>query len=183
MRPVCHRTRLPARRTYPSTASGRCSTRRRIHCLTWSDAEKMADSEVYRRPIPNKTPAVPVYPNPDWDRVCREFAKTDVTLKLLRSENAKAAAAAGETAMPYDRFYKHYGEFADRRSIVSRVGHKAGRNMEADWSGPTMALVGPVTDEVSKVNLFVLYPQPVQLLRANARHEAGYLAALPCAHP
>ena len=100
MRPVCHRTRLPARRTYPSTASGRCSTRRRIHCLTWSDAEKMADSEVYRRPIPNKTPAVPVYPNPDWDRVCREFAKTDVTLKLLRSENAKAAAARASPRCP-----------------------------------------------------------------------------------
>lgn len=56
----------------------------------------MTDSEVYGRLIPNKTPAVPVYPDPDWNRVRREFAKTDVTLKILHSENAKAATAAGE---------------------------------------------------------------------------------------
>lgn len=120
--------------------------------------EKITDSEVYGRPIPNKTPAVPVYPDPDWDRVRWEFAKTDVTLKILHSENAKTAAAAGEPAMPYDRFYKRYGEFAVRRSIVSRMWHKAGRNMEADWSGPMMALVDPVSGEVSKVHPFVVCP-------------------------
>ena len=114
----------------------------------------------------------------------RELANTDVTLKLLHSENAKAAAAAGEPPMSYDRFYKRYGEFAVRRSVVSRVGHKAGRNMEVDWSGSTIALVDPVTGEVSKVHLFVVCPlQPVQLLRADTRHEAGYLAALPRARP
>ena len=95
----------------------------------------MTDSEIYGRLFPNKTPSVPVYPDPDWDCVHRELANTDVTLKLLHSENAKAAAAAGEPPMSYDRFYKRYGEFAVRRSVVSRVGHKAGRNMEVDWSG------------------------------------------------
>lgn len=85
----------------------------------------------------------------------RELARTDVTLKLLHSEHAEAAAAAGEPAMSYDRFCKRYGEFTVRRNVVSRLGHKAGRNMEVDWSGPTMALVDPVTGEVSKVHLFV----------------------------
>lgn len=118
----------------------------------------MTDSEIYGRLFPNKTPSVPVYPDPDWDCVHRELANTDVTLKLLHSENAKAAAAAVEPPMSYDRFYKRYGEFAVRRSVVSRVGHKAGRNMEVDWSGSTIALVDPVTGEVSKVHLFVVCP-------------------------
>ena len=123
--------------------------------LTWDDAEGMTDSEVYGRLFPDKAPAGPVYPDPDWDRVHRELARTGVTLKLLHSEYVEAAAAAGEPAMSYDRFCKRYGEFTVRRNVVSRVGHKAGRNMEVDWSGPTMALVDPVTGEVSKVYLFV----------------------------
>ena len=123
--------------------------------LTWDDAEGMTDSEVYGRLFPDKAPAGPVYPDPDWGRVHRELARTGVTLKLLHSEYAEAAAAAGEPAMSYDRFCKRYGEFTVRRNVVSRVGHKAGRNMEVDWSGPTMALVDPVTGEVSKVHLFV----------------------------
>ncbi len=64
----------------------------------------------------------------------RELARTGATLKLLHSEYAEAAA--GEPAMSYDRFCKRYGEFTVRRNVVSRVGHKAGRNMEVDWSGP-----------------------------------------------
>ena len=31
--------------------------------------------------------------------------------------------------------------------------------MEVDWSGPTMALVDPVTGEVSKVHLFVAFAE------------------------
>lgn len=115
----------------------------------------MTDSEVYGRLLPDKTPAGSVYPDPDWDRVHRELARTGVTLKLLHSEYAEAAAAAGEPAMSYDRFCKRYGEFTVRRNVVSRVGQKAGRNMEVDRSGPTMALVDPATGEVSKVHLFV----------------------------
>ena len=38
---------------------------------------------------------------------------------------------------------------------MSWVGRKAGRNMEVDWSGPTMSLVDPATGVVSKVYLFV----------------------------
>ena len=67
--------------------------------LTWDDAEGMTDSEVYGRLFPDKAPAGPVYPDPDWGRVHRELARTGVTLKLLHSEYAEAAAAAGEPAM------------------------------------------------------------------------------------
>lgn len=118
--------------------------------LTWDDAEGMTDSEVYGRLFPDKVPAGPVYPDPDCGRVHRELARTGVTLKLLHSEYAEAAAAAGESAMSFDRFCKRYGEFTVRRNVVSRVGHKAGRNMEVDWSGPTKALVDPVIGEMSR---------------------------------
>ena len=57
--------------------------------------------------------------------------------------------------MSYDRFCKRYRQFTVSRNVVSRVGRKAGRNMEVDWSGPTMSLVDPATGVVSKVYLFV----------------------------
>ena len=38
---------------------------------------------------------------------------------------------------------------------MSRVGHKAGRTLEADRAGPTMQLVGPMSGEAPKVYLFV----------------------------
>lgn len=60
----------------------------------------MTDSEVYGRLFPNKTLAVPIHPDPDWDRVHRELAKKDVRLRLLHSENAKAAAAATSPRCP-----------------------------------------------------------------------------------
>lgn len=66
-----------------------------------------------------------------------------MTLKLLHAEYADERAAAGEAAMSYDRFCKRYKAFTVSRNVVSRVGRKAGRTMEVDWSGPTMRLVDP----------------------------------------
>lgn len=78
-----------------------------------------------------------------------------VTLKLLHAEYADGCAEAGAPSMSYDRFCKRYRQYTVSRNVVSRVGHKAGRNMEVDWSGPTMRLVDPATGEVRKVYLFV----------------------------
>lgn len=60
-----------------------------------------------------------------------ELARVGVTLKLLHQE------------------------YVDVSGATSRVGHKAGRSIEVDWSGPTMPLLDPTTGEISKVFLFV----------------------------
>ncbi len=43
--------------------------------------------------------------------------------------------------MSYGRFCKRYRQFTVSGKFVSRVGRKAGRNVEVDWSYPTMPLV------------------------------------------
>ena len=53
---------------------------------------------------------------------------------------------------------ERYREFTVRRSVVSRVGHKAGRVTEAGRAGPTMAVVDPATGEVSTACPFVARP-------------------------
>lgn len=119
------------------------------------DVEGMSEEAAYALLFPGRGDAGPVHADPDWARVHRELARTGVTLKLLHAEYADGCAEAGAPSMSYDRFCKRYRQYTVSRNVVSRVGHKAGRNMEVDWSGPTMRLVDPATGEVRKVYLFV----------------------------
>lgn len=124
--------------------------------VSWRDAEGMEGGGLYSRLFPEKADAAEcVYPDPDWDAIHRELRRTGVTLRLLHGEFADALKAEGRPWMSYDRFCKRYAEYAERRNVVSRVGHKAGRTLEVDWAGPTMQLVDPMSGEVSKVYLFV----------------------------
>ena len=123
--------------------------------IGWAEAEGMSDAEVYAALFPEKVRDRDVYPDPDWDRVHRELARVGVTLKRLHEEYRDGQRPKGEPLMSYDRFRKRHREFTVGRQVVSRVGHKAGRVLEVDWAGPTMALVDPATGEVSKVFLFV----------------------------
>ena len=125
------------------------------HGIGWAEAEAMSDAEAYETLFPEKVRDRDVYADPDWERIHRELARDGVTLKRLHAEYRDALLAKGEPAMSYDRFCKRYRGFTVRKQVVSRVGHKAGRIMEADWAGPTMALVDPATGEVSKAYLFV----------------------------
>jgi len=125
--------------------------------VSWQDAEGMEEGELYSRLFPEKADAAEcVYPDSDWDAIHRELRKTGVTLRLLHGEYAGALKAEGRPWMSYDRFCKRYAEYAGRRNVVSRVGHKAGRMLEVDWAGPTMQLVDPMSGEVSKACLFVV---------------------------
>lgn len=123
--------------------------------IGWSEAEAMSDAEVYSALFPGKVRDRAVYADPDWERVHRELARVGVTLKRLHAEYRDEMTARGEPSMSYDRFCKRYREFTVRKQVVSRVGHKAGRIMEVDWAGLTMAVVDPATGEVSRVHLFV----------------------------
>ena len=123
--------------------------------VAWEDVERMTDAEAYALLFPERVHDGPVYQDPDWEHVHRELARVGVTLKRLHAEYRDEARAKGEPFMSYDRFCKRYREFTVRKQVVSRVGHKAGRILEVDWAGPTMALVDPATGEVSRVYLFV----------------------------
>lgn len=116
----------------------------------------MEEGEPCSRLFPEKADAAGcVCPDPGWDAIHRELRKTGVTLRLLHGEYADALKAEGKPWMSYDRFCKRYAEYAERRNVVSRVGHKAGRTPGVDWAGPTMQLVDPMSGEVPEACLFV----------------------------
>ena len=165
--------------------------------IGWVEAEAMGDAETYEALFPEKVRDRDVYADPDWERVHRELAREGVTLKRLHAEYRDACSARGEPAMSYDRFCKRYRGFTVRKQVVSRVGHKAGRVMEVDWAGPTMAVVDPATGEVSKAYLFVACPPFSRMswveptldmkrdtwLRCHARAFGYFGGAAPCIVP
>lgn len=114
-----------------------------------------SDAELYALLFPGRGDHESVFVQPDWEAVHKELAKVGVTLKLLHGEYLDGCAAAQQPAMGYDRFCKAYAAHTLITGASSRVGHKAGRTVEVDWSGPTMQLVDPATGEVSRVYLFV----------------------------
>jgi len=123
--------------------------------LGWDDVADMPEAEVYAALFPGRSVRESVFAQPDWVRVHAELARVGVTLKLLHQEYVDASGRAGQATMSYDRFCRLYGSYAAVSGATSRVGHKAGRSIEVDWSGPTMQLLDPTTGEVSKVYLFV----------------------------
>lgn len=123
--------------------------------IGYADVEGMADDEVYALLFPGRNSHEPAYAEPDWEYVHRELAKTGVTLKLLHGEYSDKCAEERKVAVGYDKFCKLYRAFTVRSCVTSRVGHKAARICEVDWSGPTMAVVSPGTGELATVYLFV----------------------------
>ena len=123
--------------------------------ITYADVAGLPDDEVYRMLFPDRNNHESVFEEPDWEYVHREMAKVGVTLQLLHSEYRDVCRESGAVAMGYDRFCRRYGDYTVSKQVTSRVGHKAGRICEVDWSGPTMELANPDPGELTTVYLFV----------------------------
>jgi len=123
--------------------------------LGWDEVEEMSEADVYGVLFPGRGVHESVFAQPDWPRVHTELARVGVTLKLLHQEYVDTGGEAGQPVMSYDRFCRLYGTHAAVSGATSRVGHKAGRSIEVDWSGPTMQLLDSTTGEISRVYLFV----------------------------
>lgn len=123
--------------------------------IGWDDVAGLSDAEAYALLFPGRGEHVSVFVEPDWSRVHRELARVGVTLRLLHGEYVDRTAAAGGVAMGYDRFCKAYAHHVVVTGASSRVGHKAARTVEVDWSGPTMRLVDPASGTTQRVYLFV----------------------------
>ena len=122
--------------------------------LGWDDVVEMSEAEVYATLFPGRGVHESVFAQPDWAGVHIELARVGVTLKLLHQEYVDVTGP-GQAVMSYDRFCRLYSDHAAVSGATSRVGHKAGRSIEVDWSGPTMQLLDPTTGEILRVYLFV----------------------------
>jgi len=121
----------------------------------WDDVAEHDDAEVYALLFPDRGEHHSVFVQHDWSAVHTQMARVGVTLKLLHGECTDKVSAGSGVAMSYDRFCRGHEHHVAIIGVDSRVGHKAARVVEVDWSGPTMELINPATGEVARVYLFV----------------------------
>lgn len=153
--------------------------------VSWEDVEGMSEEAAYALLFPGRGDAGPVHADPDWARVHRELARTGVTLKLLHAEYADGCAEAGAPSMSYDRFCKRYRQYTVSRNVVSQRRAQGGQEHGGRLVGAHDAARGP-RDRRGQEGVPVrgLPPvQPVQLRRADARHEAGYMVCCATCTP
>lgn len=126
--------------------------------IAWEGVEGKTDAEVYSTPFPGRYPAESVLEQPDWGYAHKGLGKTGVTLGMLHAGYADACAREGGVPMSYATFWRGYGRFVERSAVTSHMTRRAGRSVEAGWSGPTMSPADAATGEIVKVDLFVASP-------------------------
>lgn len=145
------------------------------------DVERKSEEATCARLFPDRGDAGPVHAGPDWARVHRELAKTGVTLKLLHAEYADGRAEAGAPvdvlrqvpqALPAVHGVALRGEPRRAQGGQEHGGRLVGAHDAARGPRDRRGQEGVPVRGLPPV-------QPVQLRRADARHEAGYMAAVP----
>ena len=123
--------------------------------VRWEDVSLRSNEEIVALLFPDEQAAVEAICSPDYDHVHSELRKPGVTHKLLWQEHADECQQGDKVAVSYTTFTRGYSDHVVRKNITNHLTHKPGQTLEVDWSGPTMALVDPLTAEITKVYLFV----------------------------
>lgn len=123
--------------------------------IAYADISNTDDIDVARMLYPERFEDNLTYTTIDFDYVHEELKKTGVTLKLLWEEYGKDCANNGTVAASYATFSRGYSAYTKTKGVTNHLTHRPAQAMEVDWSGSTMALIDPLTGEVTKAHLFV----------------------------
>lgn len=88
---------------------------------------------------------------PDWDYVCGELKKRDLTLSLLWQEYR----IDYPNGLSYSQYAKKYKQWNKTNRLSMRQHYKVGEQVLIDFCGRTMPIKNPITGEVRKVQVFV----------------------------
>lgn len=120
--------------------------------LTWPLPEDLDEDQLYEllfpRPAARSERSIP---EPDWEYVCTELKRPDVTRRLLWLEYREAHP----DGYSYTRFCELYRRWARKLDPPMRLTHKAGEKLFVDYAGRTVPVVDPETGEIRQAHIFV----------------------------
>jgi len=90
-------------------------------------------------------------PHPDWNYVHTELAKKGVTRQLLWEEYKEQHP----DGYGYSQFKEYYNRYKQTLNPSMRQIHYAGDKLFVDFSGLTMEIRDPITQEIKKAQIFV----------------------------
>lgn len=125
------------------------------HIAPNSVAKVRKAAEAYRLLFPEAAKVEDSCIDPDYEYVLAELRRAGVSMSLLHEELKDGAREEGLLCKSYAKFCRGYAEFVTAKRVTNHLDRKPGQVMKVDWSGTTMRIVDPFTDEVSKAYLFV----------------------------
>ena len=95
------------------------------------------------------------YQMPDFEKLAKELVRPGVTLQLLWEEYVDRCQMSGKTYYRLTQFKKHFNDYLSQTTYSQNPSHKAGEEVQVDWSGTKASWTDPNTGEVIKGSLFV----------------------------
>jgi transposase len=151
-----HESKLPARAIAASLRVSSSTVvkylgRAKVAKIVWPIPPHLDDAAIERLLFPEEQAPQRNRPEPEWPVIWRELKKKHVTKMLLWQEYREAVP----NGLGYSQFCERYNEWRRGQGYIMRREHKAGERVFVDFSGDGIAIVDPVTGEVSTAKLFV----------------------------
>ncbi|MBB2995021.1 IS21 family transposase [Paeniglutamicibacter cryotolerans] len=140
-----HRTIAKASRVL---ADQKLTTREQIDALTDEDLDRLFDDgrkAVSGEFVPVNVEAV----------VKARIGRKKPPLKVLWARYLDTAHTDSARFYGYERFCQIIAEHVKVNDLTSPLSHEPGHTMQVDWAGTKMQLTDPITQETTKVSLFV----------------------------
>ena len=114
------------------------------------ELEKMFKPEKDKKDQP-----VSYYVMPDYKQLSKELAKPGVTMQLLWEEYAQECRMNNKIYYKLTQFKKYFNDYLYKNSFSHVLHHKAGEQVQVDWTGKRPQWIDPMTGEIIKGDLFV----------------------------
>lgn len=119
--------------------------------LSWPLPEEMDDTQFEQLLYPAPLRSRRDRPLPEYDYIHTELRKKGVTLSLLWQEYKEQEPHGYQ----YSQFCHRYRQWAAKIDPVMRQEHRAGEKMFVDYTGQTVNVNDPDTNQVRKAQIFV----------------------------
>lgn len=158
-----HEAGFSLRQIAKLVSSGRNTVTRTIKIakekeLTYDEVVKwsMEDLLLAFKPQKDKDePQTSYYVMPDYKQLSKELAKPGVTMQLLWEEYAQECRLNNKVYYKLTQFKKHFNDHLYKNNFSHVLHHKAGEQVQVDWSGKRPQWIDPMTGEIVKGELFV----------------------------
>ena len=118
----------------------------------WSSEEL---ENMFKPDKDKKDQPVSYYVMPDYKQLAKELAKPGVTMQLLWEEYAQECRLNNKIYYKLTQFKKHFNDYLYKNSFIHVLHHKAGEQVQVDWTGKRPQWIDPMTGEIIKGELFV----------------------------
>ena len=122
--------------------------------LSFKKVSCMTDEEIIQRFRKKKDKTLPDYFIPDYESLARELSKPGMTMQILWEEYGDSCRLMGKRGYQHTQFREHFNEYLSHSEFRDIMKHKAGEQIEVDWTGERPHWTDPDTGEIVYGYLF-----------------------------